>query len=149
MGTKNTKLTNSEIGARIFAILILSIIVGMFFSPKNINTDETPSETDNQKITNSVSPSNEIKKCLVGFDWVYPNSSNIRNAWMFSSDGTFNFSTKMFGGMSAWGQWEVIGPEKIKIRYTKNTQGTIQNDQELTLSGCNSLRVGTTIYIKD
>jgi len=111
--------------------------------------DKTEIKVNNNQDIESHDFMNETKKCLVGFDWVYPSSSNVRSAWMFSSDGTFNFSTEMFGGMSAWGQWEVIGPEKIKVTYTKNTQGTVQNDQELTLSGCNSLRVGATIYIKN
>lgn len=91
----------------------------------------------------------ETKKCLVGFDWVYPNSSNPTGAWKFSSDGTFNYSTTMFGGMSTWGNWQVISPGKIKVSYTKTTEGTIPNDQILTMSSCGSLKVGSTVYSKD
>jgi hypothetical protein len=87
METKNTELTSGEIGARLFGILIISIIVGMifsiiidntdgtpsenvnkkitnivnmFFSPKNDNKTATPNKTVNQKVTNSVSPTNQI-----------------------------------------------------------------------------------------
>jgi hypothetical protein len=94
--------------------------------------------------------SNEgTKTCLVGFDWVYPSSSNPTGAWKFSSDGTFNSSTTMFGGMSTWGNWEVISPGKIKISYTKTSQGTIPDNQILTMSSCGSIKVGSTVYLKD
>jgi hypothetical protein len=89
------------------------------------------------------------KTCLVGFDWVYPSSSNPTGAWKFSSDGTFNSSTTMFGGMSTWGNWQVISPGKINISYTRTTEGTIPNDQILTMSSCGSLKVGSTVYSKD
>jgi hypothetical protein len=130
-------------------LIFILATIAFFILMSGENTKKTEMKVNNNQDTESNDFTNATKKCLVGFDWVYPNSSNIRSAWMFSSDGTFNFSTEMFGGMSAWGQWEVIGPDKIKVRYTKNTQGTFQNDQELTLSGCNSLIVGTTIYTKD
>lgn len=47
-----------------------------------------------------VQTAEETKKCLVGYDWIYPSSSNPTGAWKFSSDGTFNSSTTMFGGIS-------------------------------------------------
>jgi hypothetical protein len=94
--------------------------------------------------------SNEgTKTCLVGFDWVYPSRSTTISAWKFSSDGTFNSSTTMFGGMSTWGNWEVISPGKIKISYTKTSQGTILDNQILTMSSCGSIKVGSTVYLKD
>jgi hypothetical protein len=43
--------------------------------------------------TNSTEASNSLddtKKCLVGFDWVYPTKENPSGAWKFSADGTFN-----------------------------------------------------------
>jgi hypothetical protein len=89
------------------------------------------------------------KTCLVGFDWVYPSSSNPTNAWKFSSDGTFNSSTTMFGGMSTWGNWEIISPGKISISYTRTSERTIPDNQILTMSSCSSLKVGSTIYSKD
>jgi hypothetical protein len=44
--------------------------------------------------------------CLVGVDWVYPSADSPTMAWKFSSDGTINSSTTLFGGMSSWGNWE-------------------------------------------
>ena len=94
--------------------------------------------------------SNEgTKTCLVGFDWVYPSRSTTISAWKFSADGTFNSSTTMFGGMSTWGNWEVISPGKIKISYTRTSEGTIPDNQILTMSSCGSMKVGSTDYLKD
>lgn len=89
------------------------------------------------------------ESCLIGYDWVYPNGSNPTGAWKFSGDGTFNSSTIFFGGMSAWGNWTVVEPGKILISYTRTTEGIIPNDQILILEQCGSLKVGSTIYIKD
>lgn len=89
------------------------------------------------------------KSCLVGYDWVYPSSDDLTSAWKFSSDGTFNFSTVMMGGMSTWGNWSVISPGKVKVSYTKTTEGIIPGNQVLTMSSCNGLTVGSTSYSKD
>jgi len=89
------------------------------------------------------------KSCLIGYDWVYPNGSSPTGAWKFSSDGTFNSSTTFFGGMSTWGNWQVTSPGKIKITYTRTSEGTIPEDQTLALTSCNTLKVGSTTYIKD
>jgi hypothetical protein len=58
---------------------------------------------NSSKTSASVETTEGTKSCLIGYDWVYPSTSNPRGAWKFSSDGTFNSSTTMFGGMSAWG----------------------------------------------
>ena len=97
----------------------------------------------------SVSSIENTQKCLLGYDWVYPSGNNPSGAWKFSSDGTFNSSTTMFGGMSTWGNWTIISPGKIKVSYTRTSEGTIPNDQVLTLSGCFSLIVGSTTYVKE
>jgi hypothetical protein len=89
------------------------------------------------------------KTCLVGFDWVYPSSSNPTGAWKFSSDGTFNFSNTIFGGIRTWGNWQVISPGKVKISYTRTTEGIIPDDQILTMSSCGRVIVGSTVYSKD
>ena len=89
------------------------------------------------------------ESCLVGYDWVYPNGSNPSGAWKFSGDGTFNSSTVFFGGMSTWGNWTVIEPGKILVSYTRTSEGIIPSDQILLLEQCGSLKVGSTIYIKD
>ena len=120
------------LGAILFASFILSSCGG-----------------SSSKESTEVESNEGTKTCLVGFDWVYPNSSNPTGAWKFSSDGTFNSSTTMFGGMSTWGNWEVISPGKIKISYTRTSEGTIPDDRILTMSSCGSMKVGSTDYLKD
>ena len=120
------------LGALLFASFILSSCGG-----------------SSSKESTEVESNEGTKTCLVGFDWVYPNSSNPTGAWKFSSDGTFNSSTTMFGGMSTWGNWEVISPGKIKISYTRTSEGTIPDDRILTMSSCGSMKVGSTVYLKD
>ena len=120
------------LGAILFASFILSSCGG-----------------SSSKESTEVESNEGTKTCLVGFDWVYPNSSNPTGAWKFSSDGTFNSSTTMFGGMSTWGNWEVISPGKIKISYTRTSEGTIPDDRILTMSSCGSMKVGSTVYLKD
>ncbi len=90
----------------------------------------------------------ETTNCLVGYDWVYPASGEPTGAWKFSADGTFNSSTTYFGGMSTWGNWQKISPNKIKISYTKTSEGILPDDQVLTLKDCNTLMVGATAYSK-
>ena len=121
---------------------------------KNANDTGLPSDLQQKKdatISNSDSESSieNTQKCLVGYDWVYPSGSNPSGAWKFSSDGTFNYSTTMFGGMSTWGNWKIISPGKINVSYTRTSKGAIPKGKVLTLSGCNSLTVGSTTYIKD
>lgn len=87
--------------------------------------------------------------CLVGVDWVYPSGDSPTGAWKFSSDGTFNSSTTMFGGMSSWGNWEHIGEGKIQVTYTRGTEEYLPEPQVIELSGCDQLMVGQTTYVKD
>jgi len=86
--------------------------------------------------------------CLVGYDWVYPSNGEVQGAWKFSSDGTFNSSTRWFGGMSAWGKWYVMSPGKIRIMYTSSTEGFQPNDQIINLESCDKLLVGSSVYSK-
>jgi len=65
------------------------------------------------------------------------------------TDGTFNSSTTMFGGMSAWVNWSVTSAGKIQISHTKTTEGMIPGNQMLTMSSFNNLRVGSINYLKD
>jgi hypothetical protein len=127
-------LTNSiDMGFKHFR-LIFAIAIALFFA-------SCSSESSNSE--------DNTKSCLIGFDWVYPNGSNPTGAWKFSADGTFNSSTTFFGGMSTWGDWEVIAPGEIRISYTRTTEGTIPGDQTLTMESCGTLKVGSTQYIKD
>lgn len=125
-----------------------TIIIGIFLFMA-IGSDDSKGNDTPDEPTVTVETIEGTKSCLVGYDWVYPNSSNPTGAWKFSSDGTFNSSTTMFGGMSTWGNWEAISPGKIKITYTRTSEGVIPEGQTLTLSSCSSLKVGSTIYSKD
>ena len=55
----------------------------------------------------------------------------------------------MFGGMSTWGNWVDLGAGRIKITYTRTTENYLPDSQIIELNGCNELRVGQTLYIKD
>jgi hypothetical protein len=129
-------------------VLSATAVVGFIFIAFGSGEDKSKT-TSNDSENVEVASIEGTKKCLVGFDWTYPNSSNPTAAWKFSSDGTFNSSTSMFGGMSSWGNWEVISPSKIKISYTRTSEGTIPKNQILTMSSCGSLNVGSTVYSKD
>ena len=102
----------------------------------------------NSTSNNSVSTINGTKDCLVNYDWVYPSLNEPISAWKFSSDGTFNSSTKMFGGMSSWGNWKVLSPGQIQITYTRTTEGYLPSGQTLKMSSCNTVLVGSTTYSK-
>ena len=129
----------------IFTILFITLFTCDSSTEKKLNVQAK----DSSKTSVSVETTDGTKRCLTGYDWVYPSSSNPSGAWKFSSDGTFNSSTTMFGGMSAWGNWSETSAGKIQISYTKTTEGTIPGNQMLTMSSCNNLRVGSTNYIKD
>ena len=92
--------------------------------------------------SSSVATIEGTKSCLIGYDWVYPSGNSPTGAWKFSSDGTFNSSTTMFGGMSTWGNWSVTSPGKVEVSYTRTSEGIIPDDQILTMSSCDGLKVG-------
>tara|TARA_B100001250_G_scaffold275655_1_gene238132 strand:- start:3064 stop:3552 length:489 start_codon:yes stop_codon:yes gene_type:complete len=89
------------------------------------------------------------KSCLIGYDWLYPSSSNPTGAWKFNSNGKCSYSTTLFGGMTKWGNWSIINPGEVNVSYTRTTEGTIPSDQTLIMSSCNSLKVGSTVYMKN
>lgn len=124
--------------------LVSAMSVAVFVFVAMGSDDEETTET-----SSSVKTIEGTKSCLIGYDWVYPSGNSPTGAWKFSSDGTFNSSTTMFGGMSTWGNWIVISPEKINVSYTRTTEGIIPEDQVLTMSSCGSLKVGSTYYSKD
>lgn len=128
---------------KIIKHLVSAMAVAIFLIFAMGSDDEETNET-----SDSVKTIEGTKSCLIGFDWVYPSTSNPTGAWKFSSDGTFNSSTTMFGGMSTWGSWIVTGPGNIKVSYSRTTEGIIPSDQILTMISCNSLKVGSTNYDK-
>lgn len=134
----------SSMGLKYLAPIIIGVIV--LFIIVNYSTSDSNSSSNESAGVESIEGT---KTCLVGFDWIYPKSGNPTGAWKFSSDGTFNSSSTMFGGMSAWGNWQVVSPGRVKISYTRTSEGIIPDDQTLTMSSCGSLKVGSTIYSKD
>ena len=124
--------------------LASALVVAVFLTVATGSNEEETIEN-----SSSVETNEGTESCLVGYDWVYPSSTSPTGAWKFSSDGTFNSSTTVFGGMSTWGNWTVISPGKINISYTRTTEGIIPDDQVLTMSSCSSLKVGSTYYSKD
>jgi len=79
---------------------------------------------------------------IVGYDWCTPNCNDPTSAFKFSSDGTFNFSTIMFGGMSRWGTWKDLGNNKIQT--SDNQVGT----QTITILSDTRIQVGSTVYVR-
>jgi hypothetical protein len=138
------KVWTSKTRIIITSVISLFIIAG--FAGKKDNTS-IQSENVSSQLNESLS-TEETGDCLVGYDWVYPSMSKPTGAWKFSNDGTFNYSTTMFGGMSNWGNWKIISPGKIQISYTRSSEGIIPGDEVLTLSDCKSLTVGSTTYMK-
>lgn len=128
-----------------------NIAILLFFTVIAIASgqEETESSLGSTATLSSTESVEGTKSCLIGYDWVYPSSSSPISAWKFSSDGTFNYSTSMFGGMSAWGTWSVSLPGKVRISYTRTTEGTIPGGKILTMTSCNGLKVGSTNYYKD
>jgi hypothetical protein len=124
--------------------LLSAMALAVFVFVAMGSDDEETIET-----SSSVKTIEGTKSCLIGYDWVYPSGNSPTGAWKFSSDGTFNSSTTMFGGMSTWGNWVVTSPGKVKVSYTRTTEGSIPVDQILTMSSCNGLKVGSTFYSKD
>ena len=98
--------------------------------------------------TNSTAESKSIKDCLLGYDWCQPNCSNPTMAWKFAADGNFNYSTTMFGGMSAWGNWKDIGNNQIELIYTKASTGDVLPKKILSMPDCKTLQVGSTLYTR-
>ena len=117
-------------------LLLILLCVPLIFSCGESNGDNN----------NEESSSDSIKSCLVGYDWCMPSCNNPTMAWKFSTDGTFNYSTTMFGGMSAWGTWEDIGNQDIKIVYTKTSTGDFLPEKTISMPDCKSLKIGQTIY---
>ncbi len=77
---------------------------------------------------------------LVAYDWVYPDMDNPMGAWKFSSDGTFNYSTTAFGGMTRTGTWKDVGDSKVELDYDDGGTG------ELEITSSTTFKVGSTTY---
>ena len=64
---------------------------------------------------------------LLNNDWCYPScGEDVISSFKFTSDGTFNYSTMTFGGMSRWGVWEIKDDNTILLN------GSRVNNQNIT-----------------
>jgi len=98
-----------------------------------------------EKNKSSSSPS------IVKYDWCYPScGDDVVSSFKFSSDGTFNSSTIMFGGMSRWGTWEEIDNNTFRLTTTRGLNSgndQLPEPQIVKLISKKKLQVGSTIYI--
>ena len=81
---------------------------------------------------------------IVGYDWCYPScDEDGLSSFKFSSDGTFTFSTKTFGGISRRGTWRDLGNGNIQTN--DNQVGT----QTVRILSRTRIKVGSTTYNRD
>ena len=93
-----------------------------------------------------------FKPIIVKYDWCYPScSDDVQSSFKFSSDGTFTFSTIMFGGMSRWGEWEKIDDNTFRLTTTRistnSSNDQLPNPQTVELISEKKLKVGGTTYV--
>ena len=92
----------------------------------------------------SLSNPPNYSKILVKNDWCYPScDDNVLSSFKFSSDGTFTFSTIMFGGMSRRGTWRDLGNGNIQTN--DNQVGT----QTVIILSRTRIKVGSTTYNRE
>ncbi len=114
--------------------LLLILIVPILFS-----CSENTSNSKKNKLLNN---------CLVGSDFCSPNCKNPTMTWQFSSDGKFNFTSTLFGGNTAQGNWKNLGGDTIQINYTKNDSGYDVPSKFINMPNCSILKAGNTLFKK-
>jgi len=111
----------------LFRILILNLLICLF-----IFNDIRAESNLEKKLS---------ERILVNdYNWVYPNMSNPVESWKFLSDGTFNYSTIIFGGITRRGRWNDIGNNKVKLSYDFWGKG------ELEIVSDTIFKVGNRLY---
>ena len=91
---------------------------------------------------------------LVGYDWVYPDMNDPIGAWKFSSDGSFNYSTTMFGGSTRRGTWKDLGNGQVELIYDDGGyvvsgdggSGNVSARGTITILSKSKFKKGSTIY---
>lgn len=130
-----------------FRIISLSSVIIFLIAcgqPETPSTKTDPVETKSEPVVEAIKPLNA--GCLVDVDWCFPSCADPSGAWKFSTDGTFNYSTTAFGGMSTWGNWSDVGDGRFELRYTRSTESTLPPNQIIRLNDCKTLLVGSTTY---
>ena len=116
-------------------IISIFFLLAVIFNSEYVESNESSSDV-------------LINNCLTGYDWCLPSCDNPTYAWKFNTNGTFNYSTTLFGGMSAWGNWEDIGNQQIKIVYTKTSTGDFLPENVISMPSCSSLKIHSSIYYR-
>ena len=132
-------------------LIILLLVVGCSSEkkpPKSSLNQSTDKRTQKQTL---IQPSGND---LIGYDWVYPDMTNLMAAWKFSSDGTFNISQIAFGGSTRNGVWKDVGNGKVELIYddggyvVSGDGGSANIDARSTimLISKTEFQLGSTIY---
>ena len=96
-----------------------------------------PSSGSSYKITED--SKKDLEKRIVGVDWVYKSGGKIIAAIKYSKDGTYRYTTSMFGGISKQGNW-----------YINNDGGIDATNQDQEVKIVNSgIQFGETVYVKN
>ena len=126
--------------------ITISLFIGLFFFPLTWSTISS--------FVGYVDELNLFQKTdvLVKNDWCYPScDDNVQSSFKFSSDGTFNSSTFMFGGMSRWGKWEKIDDNTFRLTTTRistnSSNDQLPKPQTVKLTSDKKLKVGGTTYV--
>jgi hypothetical protein len=90
----------------------------------------------------------KTKTCLIDFDWLRYSDGSLSEAWKFSKDGTFNYSSVSPMG-SLWGKWTVTEAGKINLNYTRNSGILKPQNTTAQLIDCNNLKVNELRYSKE
>ncbi len=130
---KNISINNLRVK---HIVSIISLIFFLFLAGGS--AEDSSSKSSSKSGSSSLSGSS----VLVGYDWVYPDMNDPIGAWKFSSDGSFNYSTTMFGGNTRRGRWEDGSNNKIELYYTDG------KTNKLEIISKSRFRVGSTIYKK-
>ena len=118
--------------------ITISLFIGLLFFPLTWSTISS--------FVGYVDELNLFQKTdvLVKYDWCYPScDEDVQSSFKFSSDGTFTFSTKTFGGMSRRGTWRDLGNGNIQTN--DNQVGT----QTVKILSRTRIKVGKTTYNRD
>ena len=88
------------------------------------------------------------KDCISNSSFCFPNCETPEARWVFSSDYTFAFKSKILF-ISAKGSWKDLGGGEIQLRYLENSkQGEVKKDTSIKLTDCGSFVFEDIKYIK-
>ena len=93
---------------------------------------------------------NSIKDSLIG-DYCYPNCEDPSSIITFNEDDSFSLKTRLYGGISQWGKWEIDGKNVLlktfKVESPRNLH-QLPPPQILTILKNKDIRIESIQYIK-